>query len=132
MKGTTNRGETKRDAAGEPHRPVGHRAWRTALVGLLLPIAVGSAAQTQPQAAAPVAVAPAAAVKPVHVAPATGVQLTSVLVPNPTPVASGFDVRVYEDMAQQLGFEVELEIVVRTGAVSAAGASAGISPAGSA
>jgi beta-lactamase class C len=102
MKGTTNRVEKKRDAAGEPHRPAGHPAWRTALVGLLLPIAVGSAAQTQPQAAAPVAVAPPAAVKPVHVAPATGVQLTSVLVPNPMPVANGFDVRVYEDMAQQL------------------------------
>ncbi|NUS60723.1 MAG: serine hydrolase [Lysobacter sp.] len=104
MKGATDRGATKRDASGEPQgqRVAGHRAWRAALVGLLLPIAVGSAAQTAPQSTAPVASTPAVATPPVQAVPPTGVQLASVIEPNPTPVASGFDVRVYEDMAQQL------------------------------
>lgn len=80
-------------------------AWRATLVGLLLPIAVGSAAQTPlrrdspPQAATPSIATPAPAAAPVQVASAPR---TTGLVPNPTPVAAGFDVRQFEDIAQQL------------------------------
>jgi beta-lactamase class C len=103
MKGATNRGASKCDDAGEPHRLARHPAWRTALVGLLLPLALGSAAQTPlTQAAAPAPSVATASAAPAQAAPVGGVQLASVLVPNPTPVANTFDVRVYEDMAQQL------------------------------
>src|SRR5690349_21038210 len=81
----------------------GHKVWRAALIGLLLPIAVGSAAQT-PGATQVVATAasPAPALPvPVPSVP-VGVQATSVINPNPLPVAEGFDVRRFEDMAQQL------------------------------
>src|SRR5262245_21442625 len=87
---------------GASLRDVG--VWRAGLVGLLLPIALGSAAQTPPQSQAatattklvPTQLAAAAA------APAPTPVRTQGLVPNPTPVADGFDVRQFEDMAQQL------------------------------
>ncbi|MUV12723.1 serine hydrolase domain-containing protein [Noviluteimonas gilva] len=82
------------------HQRKGHKAWRAALIGLLLPIAVGSAQTPGAAPAAPVVAKPTPSA-PVQVA-AVGVQRTSVLNPNPLPVAQGFDVRVFEDMAQQL------------------------------
>jgi beta-lactamase class C len=79
-------------------------AWRATLVGMLLPIAVGSAAQTPLQTASqphttPSVTLPAQAPAPVQIA---SVPRTTGLVPNPTPVAEGFDVRQFEDIAQQL------------------------------
>ncbi len=98
MKGAVNRVSESHGATPGSHR-AGRKAWRAALIGLLLPIAVGSA-QT------PGSGAPAPAAKPATVVPAqaavVGVQRASVLNPNPLPVAQGFDVRRFEDMAQQL------------------------------
>ena len=78
-------------------------AWRATLVAMLLPIAVGSAAQTpcsgQPPHTTPSVTLPAQAPAPVQIA---SVPRTTGLVPNPTPVAEGFDVRQFEDIAQQL------------------------------
>ena len=108
MKGTTDRVAAKRDTANEPQRH-GHRAWRAALVGLLLPIAVGSAAQTAPAIVAAPDVASAATpspslvgAAPVVAAASAGVQRRSVVNPNPMPLPQAFDARVFEDMAQQL------------------------------
>src|SRR5262249_51178782 len=79
----------------------GHKVWRAALIGLLLPIAVGSAAQTPGSAPTVATAASPAPALPVQSAP-VGVQPVSVINPNPLPVADGFDVRKFEDMAQQL------------------------------
>jgi beta-lactamase class C len=74
---------------------------RGALVGLLLPLAVGSAAQTPIRWTTPAPSTPVAAA-PVQVASAAPSISRTGLVANPKPVASGFDVRQFEDMAQQL------------------------------
>ena len=83
-------------------------AWRATLVGLLLPLALGSAAQTPLRwdgAANSVTPSPAAtpvqAPAPTQVASAVAAP-SGGLVPAPMPVADGFDVRQFEDMAQQL------------------------------
>lgn len=90
---------------GASLRDVG--VWRAGLVGLLLPIALGSAAQTPLQSqASPTAKSTTAtthAIQTQRVAAAAPSPVrTQGLVPNPTPVADGFDVRQFEDMAQQL------------------------------
>ena len=91
---------------GASIRVVGvHKGWRGALVGLLLPLAVGSAAQTplrwEPPVASQAPVVATASAQPQHVAAAPAPRTTG-LVANAMPVASGFDVRQFEDMAQQL------------------------------
>jgi len=83
------------------------RTWRAALVGLLVPIALGSAAQTPlrwdgtPNPAPSTATPASTPAQPVQVANASPVRAQG-LVANPLPVAPGFDVRQFEDMAQQL------------------------------
>ena len=84
-------------------------SWRVAFVGLLLPLAVGSAAQTPIASTGATAATPstpslAAATASAAAAPApvASAPRTTGLVPNPAPVAAGFDVREFEDMAQQL------------------------------
>ncbi|TWI06311.1 beta-lactamase class C [Luteimonas cucumeris] len=81
-----------------PHR----RTWRVGLVSLLLPLALVSAAQTplrwegpQPAAATPATLAPTQNEQPL--APATPVSRRSA-----QPLASGFDVRQFEAIAQEL------------------------------
>jgi beta-lactamase class C len=76
---------------------------RGAIAGLLLPLAVGSAAQTPLRWDTPTQSTPSPVAKaPVQVASAAPVISPTGLVPNPMPVAGGFDVRVFEDIAQQL------------------------------
>jgi len=84
-------------------------AWRAALVGMLLPIAVGSAAQTPLRWDGATQPAPSSATQSAQHTPTqqAPVQVASLvrpqgLVANPLPVAQGFDVRQFEDMAQQL------------------------------
>ena len=91
---------------GASLRDVG--VWRAGLVGLLLPIALGSAAQTplqsqaSPSAKATTATTNAIQAQLAAAAAAPSPVRTQGLVPNATPVADGFDVRQFEDMAQQL------------------------------
>jgi beta-lactamase class C len=83
-------------------------AWRATLVGLLLPLALGSAAQTPLRwDGAANSVTPSPAATPVQAPAPTQVASAAAtpsggLVPAPMPVADGFDVRQFEDMAQQL------------------------------
>lgn len=77
------------------------RTWRMGLVGLLLPLALSSAAQTplRWQAAVQTAQTPAAALSPTqYTSPATSVPRVS----QALPLAPGFDVRQFEAIAQEL------------------------------
>ena len=78
----------------------GRPAWRLGLVGLLLPLALGSAAQTPLRWNGANTSTPTA---PTTAQPAHTVALRSTATAVHTmPLASGFDVRLFEAMAQQL------------------------------
>lgn len=93
---------------GASFRDVG--VWRAGLVGLLLPIALGSAAQTplrwqgspNPSTATAKPTTVPTQVAAVAAAPTPTPTRTRGSYPDPLPVAPGFDVRQFEDMAQQL------------------------------
>lgn len=87
------------------HRQRG-RAWRTGLIGLLMPVALGSAAQTpptQPEAQEPRG---ASAAHPETMtsfpAPTDGRPMQMPPPETTMPLASGFDVRKFEAMAQAM------------------------------
>jgi beta-lactamase class C len=87
------------EASGSRAQVRGRRSWRLALVGLLLPFAVGSAAQTPlrwtgPASAPAPTLALAAAPEPRTHTPAVNT--------NAIALPSGFDVRRFEAIAEQL------------------------------
>ncbi|MEZ0472743.1 serine hydrolase domain-containing protein [Luteimonas salinilitoris] len=76
------------------------RAWRTGLVGLLMPVALGSAAQTPQERHAAPAVHPETMTE--FPAPTDGRPMQVPPPPTTMPLAAGFDVRKFEAMAQAM------------------------------
>ena len=77
----------------------GHRSWRLALVGLLLPLAVGSAAQTPLRWSGPTSTPATPVARATEAAPqlqASAVNASAIALP------AGFDVRQFEAIADQL------------------------------
>ena len=82
-------------------RRAGNRAWQLGLVGMLMPLALGTAAQTPVQVPAQ-AVAPFPETMPAFPAPSDG-RPTGLAPPEDVmPLAEGFDVHEFEAMAEAL------------------------------
>lgn len=95
------RQQSQHTQGDRPMKGASIRAIARAIAGLLLPLAVGSAAQTPLRWDTPAPSAPVVRT-PVQVASAAPVISPTGLVPHPLPVADGFNVRMFEDIAQQL------------------------------
>ncbi|MCI4568664.1 serine hydrolase domain-containing protein [Lysobacter sp. CFH 32150] len=87
------------DKSGSLGNVRGHSAWRLGLIGLLLPLALGSAAQTPLRWNNTGTATPPA---PAATQPAHTVARSPVTAVHTMPLASGFDVRLFEAMAQRL------------------------------
>ncbi|NLB57513.1 MAG: beta-lactamase family protein [Gammaproteobacteria bacterium] len=82
-------------------RRAGNRAWQLGLVGMLMPLALGTAAQTPVQVPAQ-AVAPFPETMPAFPAPSDGRPAGLAPPEDVMPLAEGFDVREFEAMAEAL------------------------------